>query len=85
MMAIIGIIIGFGLSYLANYLLSIYGVTMAQSFTYGGIEFRTMYSEINARSFYIPGIAVLLTAIIVSLFPATRAAHVAPARAMRTH
>ncbi|MGD8922100.1 MAG: ABC transporter permease [Candidatus Zixiibacteriota bacterium] len=84
-MAVIGLIIGFGVAYLVNYLLSINGVYMGQSFTYGGIEFSRMYTEINARSFWIPAISVLLTAVLVSVFPALRAAKTAPARSMRMH
>lgn len=78
-------IIGAGLSILINHLLSIYGLSLPEAFTYGGIEFKTMYSEVNARSLYIPAITVFLSAIIVSLFPSLKAARIAPARAMRMH
>jgi ABC-type lipoprotein release transport system permease subunit len=44
-----------------------------------------MYSEVNARTFWIPGICVLLSALFVALFPATRAAHTPPAKSMRMH
>jgi len=84
-MAIIGIIIGFGLSLPINYILSQHGIAMPETFTYGGIEFTHYYSEINAHSYYIPALTVLLSATIVSLFPAVKAARIAPARAMRTH
>ena len=66
-----------------NYLLSIYGITMPQEFTYGGIKFQTMYAEVNARSLIIPAITVVLAAAVVSLFPALKAARILPARAMR--
>ena len=68
-----------------NYLLSIYGVTFSQGFTYGGVEFKTMYAEVNARNLYIPAITVSLSAIIVALFPALKAARITPAKSMRTH
>jgi ABC-type antimicrobial peptide transport system permease subunit len=84
-MAVIGIIIGAVISLVVNYWLSLRGFYMGQSFTYGGMEFSHMYTEINARSFYIPGICVLISAFIVSLFPAVKAARVPPARAMRMH
>ncbi len=73
----------FGIS--INYLLSIYGITMPQEFTYGGIKFQTMYAEVNTRSLIVPAITVILSAAIVSLFPALKAARILPARAMRTH
>ena len=84
-MAIISIILAIGLSYAVNYALSIHGVAMPTPFTYGGIEFRKMYTEINARSFYIPALCVVFSAMFVAIFPATKAAHVAPAKAMRMH
>ena len=70
---------------MANHLLSIYGITMPQEFTYGGVKFQTMYAEVNARSLIIPAITVILSAGIVSIFPALKAARILPARAMRAH
>ena len=79
------IVMGVGLGVLGNYLLSIYGITMPEELTYGGIKFETMYAEINARSLIIPAVTVMLSALIVSLFPALKAARILPARAMRAH
>ena len=79
------ICVGALLGVLTNYLLSIYGITLPQEFTYGGIKFETMYAEVNARSLIIPAITVLLSATVVSLFPAIKAARIMPAKAMRTH
>lgn len=84
-MAAISLVIGFGVAYLVNYVLSINGIYMGQSFTYGGIEFGRMYTEINARSFWIPAVAVLVTAVLVAIFPGLRAAKTAPAQSMRMH
>jgi len=85
MMALIGIAVGLAASYAVNYYLSIDGIRMPEPFTYGGIKFTHMYTELNIRSYIIPGIAVIITAIVVSLFPARQAAKVAPAKAMRMH
>jgi ABC-type lipoprotein release transport system permease subunit len=82
--AIAGVIIGCGLSYVINDALSTHGVPMPETLTYGGVEFKRMYTEVNLRSFYIPAISVLLSAFIVSIFPAVKAARIAPAQAMRT-
>ena len=68
-----------------NYLLSIYGISLPQEFSYGGIVFQTMYAAVTVRSLAIPAVTVLVSAIFVSLFPALRAARIAPASAMRTH
>lgn len=84
-MIVISLIIGFILSLIINYLLATTGIPMPFKFSYGGVEFTRWYSEVNARSLYIPGITVAVVALLVSIFPASRAAHVAPADAMRTN
>jgi len=83
--AVVSIVVGAGLSILINYLLSIHGVSMPTSFTYGGIEFNKFYSQVSARSLFIPALTVLLAASVISVFPALRAARIDPARAMRIH
>ena len=83
--AVGSIVVGAVLGTAANHLLSIYGITMPQEFTYGGIKFQTMYAEVNARSLIIPAITVILSAGLVSIFPALKAARILPARAMRAH
>jgi len=84
-MALGSILIGAGLSALANYLLSLHGIHLPRSFTYGGVRFDTMYSELNIRSFTIPAVTVLMAATLVALLPAIRAAGTRPAKAMRMH
>jgi putative ABC transport system permease protein len=83
--AVASIVVGAGLSILINYLLSIHGVSMHSSFTYGGIEFNKFYSQVSAHSLFIPALTVLLAASMISVFPALRAARIDPARAMRIH
>ena len=79
------ICVGALLGVLVNYLLSIYGITYPEAITYGGMKFKTLYAEVNIRSLYIPAITVMLSATVVSLFPAIKAARIMPAKAMRTH
>jgi putative ABC transport system permease protein len=83
LMACLSIIVGAALSLLVNYLLSHQGIPMPQPYTYGGIEFTHFYSEVNARSFYIPAVTVMVCAVLVSAFPAVKAARIEPTRAMR--
>jgi putative ABC transport system permease protein len=83
-MAAVGVIIGCGFAYIINSALSVQGIPMPESLSYGGVDFTRMYTEINARSFYLPAISVMFSAFIVSLFPALKAARIAPAKAMRT-
>jgi len=76
-----GIVVGLGINYLA----STHGYTLPEPMTYGGMKFQHLQGEINARSFYIPAITVIISATLVSLFPAFKAARTEPAKAMRTH
>jgi len=84
-MAAGSIIIGAFLSILINYVLSIHGVSYPEPFTYGGVEFSKMYTEVNLRSFIIPALTVAISAAIVAIAPAVRAGRTDPARAMRIH
>lgn len=85
LMALLALMVGIVLGLAANYWVAHTGITLSESFTYGGVEFKTLKGEINFRSFSIPAISVLLSALCVSLYPAGKAAKVAPAKAMRTH
>jgi len=82
-MAIISVLIGVAVSLVINYLLSLKGIALPEPITYGGVEFTTMKTEINARSLYIPALAVVVVAVLVSIVPAVKAARMAPARVMR--
>lgn len=84
-LAVICIVLGIGAGLFINYMASVYGYTLPEPISYGGMSFSTMRAEINLRSFYIPTITVFLVATLVSLFPAIKAAHTDPARSMRTH
>lgn len=79
------ICVGALLGALGNYLLSIYGITYPEEITFGGMKLKTLYAAVNVRCLIIPAITVMLSATIVSLFPAIKAARIMPANAMRTH
>lgn len=83
-MAVLSAIIGTVVALGCNYYLSIEGLNIGE-FSYGGVTFSNLYSEINFHSYWIPGITVFVSALLVSIFPALRAARTAPARAMRIH
>ena len=83
--AIGSILLGALLSFIFNHLLSINGISLPFSFTYGGVEFKKMYAEVNFRTFIIPALTVILSALVVGVFPAFKAARVEPAKAMRMH
>jgi len=84
-LAVLCIVFGAAVGLLINYIFSIHGIAIPEPMTYGGMKFQYMFTEINAMSFYIPAVTVLVAATLVSLFPALKAAHTDPARSMRTH
>ena len=78
-------IVGAAFGWAANAYLSRHGIRFSSGLTYGGMVFDTMKSEINLRSFIIPAVTVFICAVLVSLFPALKAARTEPARTMRMH
>ena len=83
--AFFSVIIGTLIGLLINYYFSIHGIHLSQSFTYGGMSFSEMMTEINIRSFTIPTITIFLTASVVALFPAYKASKTDPAKTLRFH
>ena len=51
--------------------------------TFGGMQYTSFTSEVNLRSFVVPALTVLVSAFLVSLMPALRAARTEPARSIR--
>lgn len=84
-LSLISMAVGAGIGLGANSFLSRHGIRFGSGLTYGGMVFDTMRSEINARSFAIPAVTVLVSALLVGLFPAVKASRTDPARAMRLH
>jgi putative ABC transport system permease protein len=77
------LVIGSVLAYAANSFIAAHGFSLPQAFSFGGVEFKTMTAEVNARSFTLSGLTVLVSATLISVFPALRAARIKPAKAMR--
>jgi putative ABC transport system permease protein len=83
-LALLGIALGTLLSLGVNYWMTLHGISLPDTLSYGGVEFREMHAEMNLRSFVIPAVVVFLSSLLVAILPAARAARVAPAQAMRT-
>lgn len=84
-LSVLGVLIGGGLGVICNTILAKYGIVYPTPVEYGGYVFDRLISMVSFRSVWIPAVLTFGTAVLVSLTPATRAARVAPARAMRTH
>ncbi len=85
LLSVMAMAVGAGLGLGANAFLARHGIRFGSGITYGGMVFDTMRSEINARSFVIPAVTVVVAALLVGLFPALKAARTEPARTMRMH
>lgn len=82
-LAIISIIIGFIISFILNYWVSIHGIDYPNPIDIGGFTITTMYGLIYAGAFIGPAIVTFVTALFVSIFPAIRAMKISPVEAMR--
>jgi putative ABC transport system permease protein len=82
-LACISILVGFLLSFILNYLLSIYGIDYPAPMDIGGFTVTAMYGLIYPGAFTLPAMVTFFTAIIVSIFPAFRAMKIVPVDAMR--
>ncbi len=85
LLSVFGVLAGGALGAIFNTLLAKHGIVYPTPVEYGGYVFDRLVSMVSFRSVWIPAALTFGTAILVSLIPATRAARVAPARAMRTH
>jgi len=85
LMALGSILIGAVAALGINYFFSIHGFTLSEPFTYGGVEFSHLHTEINLNSFVIPALTVGVTATLVALFPGWKAVRTDAAEAMRTN
>jgi ABC-type lipoprotein release transport system permease subunit len=75
----VGSLLGWGL----NAYLGQHGLHLGSPIEWGGVQLEYMKGEVNARSFYLPTLTVLITSLIVCLPPALRAARTEPAKTMR--
>lgn len=68
---------------LANWVLSIKGITLSTPVEYGGVMFDTILGMNTVKSVLLPPAIILASALLVSIPPGLRAARIQPARAMR--
>ena len=84
-LAALSAVVGAALGLLCNYLLSLHGIPLPESITYGGVTFDRMIGRASAQSVWLPALVTWGTAVAVSLIPAWRAARLQPVEAMRMH
>ncbi len=84
-LAVAAVLVGLPLGLLGIHILSNVGISLPQEVSYGGMTFQEMRATLTPRSLYLPGIVVIVTAVLVCLVPALKASRTRPAEAMRTH
>ena len=86
-LAVISAVIGAGLGLLLNAYLARYGIDLSsssESFTLGGVGFKPVFKAvITARGTLVPVVVLTISCCLASLYPAIRAALLAPAAGMR--
>ncbi len=83
-LSLLSIILGTAGGILANWILSVHGITLSSPVDWGGFLFDTITAKITLRSMLIPIAVIVGTAIIVSIPPAVRAARIKPVKALRS-
>ena len=84
-LAIISIIVGEVLGVLVNYILSIHGIPYPSPIEYGGFVIDKALGMVSIKSIILPPVTTIVTAILVSIYPAVRAARIIPVKALRTN
>jgi putative ABC transport system permease protein len=83
-MALMSIVAGSILSTAGLLLLSRHGWVLDPPLDYAGFTFREMVATITPGCYWIPAVCIIITASLVSLLPAMKAARTDPARTLRT-
>lgn len=82
LMSIISVILGIICALFINGYFSIVGIDFTP-FEYGGMRFDKMFTTLNVRCFVLPALTIIGSSIMVSIFPALKAARVFPIEEMR--
>jgi ABC-type lipoprotein release transport system permease subunit len=77
------IVLGIGLSLVANNILSRHGITLPTPIELEGLHFESYVSQVSIETVLYPCLIVFVVSIVVSAFPALRAARITPVRALR--
>lgn len=84
LLALLSIILGTAATFLLNSYMAQRGIELSEPIDWGGMQLTYMRGEVNLRSFLIPSITVIVTALVVSIIPALKAARTEPAKTMRS-
>ncbi len=87
LLASVSVVLGLGVSLPLNTYISHHQISIAGLFsnpvTYGGMQYTAVTAEVNLRSVLVPILTVLVSALLVSVFPAVKASRTDPAQSFR--
>ena len=83
LLSIFAVIIGSVISFVAHILLTVYGIPLTTPIEYGGMRFTLYQSIMSFDTYWIPALLIVITAVIVSIFPAISSARKKPIEAIR--
>ncbi len=84
-LSFISLFIGILISLAVVYYFSIHEIKLTKSLHYGGLEFSGMKATLSFSGIMIPAMVVYSSTLLVSLWPAFRAASIIPIKAMSDH
>ncbi len=82
-LAVVSVCAGIAMGMAANFLLGKYGIPSGPAVEIGGIRFEKIYGKVSFYTVWAPSSAAFLSALLVSLLPALRAARIVPVKAIR--
>ena len=82
LLATLSCFLGSAISLPVNYWFAIEGIELEHSIEVGGMAFNRIVGEVSAQGTIVPFIVVFFTTILVSIFPAIKAASVPPTEAL---
>jgi len=84
-LSIMGVLTGLLVAVPVNFYFQRHGIPLPEPIDMGGIKFEFMYGSISIQSIVIPAMVSILSATLVSLYPAIRAARINPVDALRSN
>ena len=84
-LSIVGIVLGGIMAFVFNYIIMRHGITLPDPIHFGGVYLDRIIGKVSVRVFLRPAMITFATAILVSLYPAYRAASVPPIHAIKSN
>jgi len=82
LLSLMSIFIGSLCSWGLNAYLSLHGISFPP-IEWAGFVFETIASTVTFKTFWLPGVVTLFSALFVSIFPALKAARITPVKAIK--